>query len=399
MNIGIIEKIKNNRNIIGLMGTCLINNLLYMFLNTFMVAYFITLTNYNYKLISIYYILSFVGILLTFLILAGVVKNKNQVLVFRSGIVTYCIYILLIALLREKIVTYYALLGFFYGIVQGLFWVACHVLINEYTENVENDFISLKSILSKILKIFFPIIFGASIELTSFSSVAKIVVLLSIMQFCFSLLIKDESKIHSKKYNLREYINYIRNKSIFKDCYKLALGDGIVAYLLETVITILIVMTYKTTISLGIITTIFSICSILSVYFLQYKIKNNNFILKLCCVFMSVSLLFLLININKISIVIYNLCNAVFLVILRNNAETKSYEIIKKDDKVKKDYIVEHQVVWQICLNIARIIGYIALFVVSLFDSILILKVLLIIITLVIISYSTLMIKLNNKKY
>ena len=399
MNIGIIEKIKNNRNIIGLMGTCLINNLLYMFLNTFMVAYFITLTNYNYKLISIYYILSFVGILLTFLILAGVVKNKNQVLVFRSGIVTYCIYILLIALLREKIVTYYALLGFFYGIVQGLFWVACHVLINEYTENVENDFISLKSILSKILKIFFPIIFGASIELTSFSSVAKIVVLLSIMQFCFSLLIKDESKIHSKKYNLREYINYIRNKSIFKDCYKLALGDGIVAYLLETVITILIVMTYKTTISLGIITTIFSICSILSVYFLQYKIKNNNFVLKLCCVFMSVSLLFLLININKISIVIYNLCNAVFLVILRNNAETKSYEIIKKDDKVKKDYIVEHQVVWQICLNIARIIGYIALFVVSLFDSILILKVLLIIITLVIISYSTLMIKLNNKKY
>lgn len=62
------DKIKNNRNIIGLTGACLINNILYMFLNTFMVAYFITLTNYDYKCISIYYILSFIGILITFLI-------------------------------------------------------------------------------------------------------------------------------------------------------------------------------------------------------------------------------------------------------------------------------------------------------------------------------------------
>lgn len=38
-----MNKIKENRNKIGLMGTTLMNNVLYMFLNTFMVAYFITL--------------------------------------------------------------------------------------------------------------------------------------------------------------------------------------------------------------------------------------------------------------------------------------------------------------------------------------------------------------------
>ena len=154
--MGLKEKLMKNRNVIGLTGACLVNNILYMFLNTFMVAYFITLTKYDYRLISIYYILSFIGILLTFLILAKTIKNKSQVIVFRSGIVLYCVYILIIALLKEKITTYYAFLGFFYGIVQGLFWVAGHTLINEYTKNVENSFISIKSILSKILKIFFP---------------------------------------------------------------------------------------------------------------------------------------------------------------------------------------------------------------------------------------------------
>lgn len=393
-----LDRIKKNRNTIGLLGTCLINNVLYMFLNTFMVAYFITLTNYNYKLISIYYIVSFIGILLTFLVFAGTIKNKNQVIVFRSGIILYCIYILCIALLKEHIVNYYVFLGFFYGIVQGLFWVAAHTLINEHTKKNENKFISIKSILSKTLRIFFPIIFGASIQLTSFSYIAKIVVFLSLMQFCFSLLITDEEHIHSKKYNLYEYINYIKNNKRFNIAYKISACDGIVHYLLETLITILIVMTFKTTLSLGIITTICSICSIISVYIFQYKFKSNKLILKISSVAMVISVLLLLLNICKVTIIIYNLCNSIFLVILMNTAETKSYEIINDDKKVISDYIVEHQVVWQIILNISRIIGYMILFLASVFNNMIIFKMLLIFVTVVITFYSSLMIKLDSIK-
>ena len=147
----LIDKIKNNRNVVGLIGACLINDILYMFLNTFMVAYFITLTNYDYKLISIYYILSFVGILITFLILAKTIKNRYQVIIFRSGIVHY---------------------------------------------------------------------------------------------------------------------------------------------LLETLITILIVMTFKTTLSLGILTTIFSVCSMISIYIFQYKLKSNKKVLKVSSIAMIISVFY-----------------------------------------------------------------------------------------------------------
>lgn len=396
--MGLKEKLKKNRNIIGLTGACLVNNILYMFLNTFMVAYFITLTNYDYRLISIYYILSFIGILLTFLIFAKTIKNKSQVIVFRSGIVLYCVYILTIALLKEKITTYYAFLGFFYGIVQGLFWVAGHTLINEYTKNVENSFISIKSILSKILKIFFPIIFGVSIELTSFSYIAKIVLVLSIIQFSFSLLIKDKEQISKKKYDLKEYIKYIKDNNKFKTVYKIGACDGIVHYLLETLITILIVMTFKTTISLGVLTTIFSICSMVSVYIFQYKLKSNKSVLKISAIAMTISVILLLLDINKISIIIYNLCNSVFLVLLMNTAETKSYDIISEDNKVVEDYIVEHQIVWQIVLNISRILGYFVLFVASLFNNMFVFKMLLLIVTTIIIVYARLMISLSKEK-
>lgn len=387
---------KLTKSAIGIMGSLLINNVLYMFVNTFMVAYFITLTNYDYKQISIYYVLSFIAILLTFLTFGRIIKNKNQVWVFRSGIIAYCLYILILAFLKEKIVTYFAPLGFFYGIVQGLIWVAAHTLVNEHTQNNTNKFISFKSIISKILKIFFPIVFGVSIELTSFSYVAKIVILLSITQFIFSLFIEDKAKTYDKKYNLKEYINLVKNNDKFKTVYKLCVCDGIVNYLLETLIVILTVMTFKTTISLGVITTITAICSILSVYIFQYKLKSNWKILKICNIMMISSVLLLLINISKPTIIIYNICTAIFLVILSNTGDTKRYEIVSENEIVVKDYIVEHQVVCEVILNITRIIAYILLFVISLFNNIVLFKILLLLVTIVILIYSKLLIKLKK---
>ena len=387
---------KLTKSAIGIMGSLLINNVLYMFVNTFMVAYFITLTNYDYKQISIYYVLSFIAILLTFLTFGRIIKNKNQVWVFRSGIIAYCLYILILAFLKEKIVTYFAPLGFFYGIVQGLIWVAAHTLVNEHTQNNTNKFISFKSIISKILKIFFPIVFGVSIELTSFSYVAKIVILLSITQFIFSLFIEDKAKTYDKKYNLKEYINLVKNNDKFKTVYKLCICDGIVNYLLETLIVILTVMTFKTTISLGVITTITAICSILSVYIFQYKLKSNWKILKICNIMMISSVLLLLINISKPTIIIYNICTAIFLVILSNTGDTKRYEIVSENEIVVKDYIVEHQVVCEAILNITRIIAYILLFIISLFNNIILFKILLLLVTIVILIYSKLLIKLKK---
>lgn len=387
---------KLSKSAIGIMGSLLINNVLYMFVNTFMVAYFITLTNYDYKQISIYYTLSFIAILLTFLTFGRIIKNKNQVWVFRSGIIAYCLYILMLAFLKEKIVTYFAPLGFFYGIVQGLIWVAAHTLVNEHTQNNTNKFISFKSIISKILKIFFPIVFGVSIELTSFSYVSKIVILLSITQFIFSLFIEDKAKTYNKKYNLKEYINLVKNNDKFKTVYKLCICDGIVNYLLETLIVILTVMTFKTTISLGVITTITAICSILSVYIFQYKLKSNWKILKICNIMMVSSVLLLLTNISKPTIIIYNVCTAIFLVILSNTGDTKRYEIVSENEIVVKDYIVEHQVVCEVILNMTRIIAYILLFIISLFNNIILFKILLLLVTIVILIYSKLLIKLKK---
>ena len=379
-----LEK-KKKKSIIGLLGCFCINNILYMFLNTFMVAYFITLTNYNYKQISIYYIANFICIALTFYLLGNIIKKHSKVKIFRTGIVLYCLYILLIALLKEKIVDYHVLLGALYGIVQGILWAPGLSLVNEYVKDDSNNFVSMKSILTQILKIIMPFILGASIELTSFSFIAIIILFLSVIQFFFSLLIKDDTKSRNSNYNLKEYIKYVKNKKLLKTYYKLVACDGIVNYMLATVVTILIVTSFKTTFNLGMLTTIFSACSIISVYIFQRKIKRNINTTKICTIMMIISFITLLIDINKYTVIIYNLFNSLFLILLINSAETKRYEIITKDKKASNNYIVEHQILSEICLNIARILGYIVLLIASVLNKPIIFKIMLIIITIIIV--------------
>lgn len=386
------------KSIIGLMGSLLMNNLLYMFINTFMIAYFFTLTNYNYRIISIFYIMSFIAIALSTILIRPVIKQKRQVATFRFAIILYCMYVLLVSLLKENVLQYYVWLGFLYGIVQGILWAAAHLLLNEYANDISNKFVSAKSMIANILKIIFPFIFGTSIELTSFSNVAKMVLILSIIQFTFSLFIKEKAVEETKKYSLREFTTYLKknpNPKI-KTFYQIMFCEGIANYLLKTLITIIIVMTFKTNISLGILTTMFSIGSVFSVYIFQRKLKNNNIVLTISATMILLSVLLLVCNITKLTVIIYNLVNSVFLILLINNAEEKRYSVINHDKVIINNYLAEHQTLSEIYLNISRIIGYAILFGVSLLNDIIYFKILLIVVSLVVLYYARLMIKLNR---
>lgn len=389
---------QKQKNKIGLMGATLANNILYMFINTFLVAYLFKLSNYDYKIISIYYIFMVLFLGLSFTLLAKIIKEKRKVLVFRFGIVFQTLFILTIALLKEKILIYYILLGIFYGIAQGFFWSSGHILININAGDDSKNFVSLKSIISKTLKVIFPMILGTSIEFTSFSYVAKIVIGIAVVQFLFSLFIKEDKKPIGK-FSLSRYIQYL--KSLKTDdmttCYKIIALDGIVNYLLETLVTILIVMTFKTNISLGFLTTIFAICSILSLYIFQRKVKNNNVILKISGIAMIVSVFLLIFSIQKTTVILYNFIYSICLVLLLNNAEATRYSLASKHKEITKTFMVEHQVVAEFALNTARIIGYFVLFITSFSNNILFFKILLIFVSICIYLYARLLVKVNPK--
>ena len=161
-----------------------------------------------------------------------------------------------------------------------------------------------------------------------------------------------------------------------------AISYGIVESSISTLIVIITIMTFKTSLNLGILTTIFSAFSMLSLmlYDKFYNKNNAKIILSLCSVVVVIGVIGLLINISKTSLVIYNFCYMVTFCIFDVVYNTRKGDLVKecKIDKYREEYIGYTS----IGIGIGRIIGYVLMLIVSFTSNIIYFKILLAVVTL-----------------
>ena len=98
-----------------------------------------------------------------------------------------------------------------------------------------------------------PVIHGTSIELFTFYKVSTYVLILAIIQVIVSLFIKVENE-NNEKFNLKGFLNSLKNnpqKDRLKNIYKVSIIYGVLLNIIPTLVTIIIMMTFKTNFQLG----------------------------------------------------------------------------------------------------------------------------------------------------
>lgn len=381
-----------------LIASDLIYTLIGVFSETFLVAYFLKITNKNITTISIYYILIYTLRSLGSILMGKVIKkspNKSKQ-IMSLGIVTRALFILLIVLLSDKISTNYVLIAIINAISEMLYWCAHELIYIDVTNNDNRKkYMSIKKILSKVVNIASPIILGTSIELYSFTKIAVYVFMLSIIQILITLFIRTNIKKEKRQYNFKEFSKLVKKSKLRKiQKYSLsAISYGIVESSISTLIVIITIMTFKTSLNLGILTTIFSACSMISlVLYNKFYNKNNaKFILSLCSIVAVSGVIGLLMNINKTNLVIYNFCYTITFCIFDVVYNTRKGDLVKecKIDKYREEYIGYTS----IALGIGRVIGYVLMLAVSFTNNIIYFKILLAVVTLFAPIYCYLMVK------
>ncbi len=312
-------------------------------------------------------------------------------------------FILFIVILSEKIANNFILIAIIYALSETLYWCTHELIYIDVTNNENRkNYMSIKKILSKILNIISPIILGTSIELYSFAKIAVYVLILSVIQIIITLFIKTETKNEKKqKYDLKGFIRYIKENKLKKiqNFSFSGIAYGIIESSISTLIIIITIMTFKTSLNLGILTTIFSICSMISLvlYNTFYNKNNAKFILMLCSIVIVIGVLGLLITINKTTLVIYNFCYVITFCIFDIVYNTRKGNLVKECEieKYREEYIGYTS----ISIGLGRIIGYILMLIVSLTNDIIYFKILLAIVTLFAPIYYHLIVKsLNENK-
>ena len=357
-----------------------------IFLGPFLTTYFIKKSQESILDLSTYYIFSYILLGIGTFIVASIVKNKFRIGMFRIGVILNFVYIIAIITLKEKIIEHLGLISILYGISSSAYWFSYNLFaINKIDNKTRTEYTVKSKIISSIIGILCPIILGSIITVTNYELTAVIILIISVIQIILSFMLSPDKETNLCKFNIKETWNKLKNnKQIRKiSIVEFLIGMNVSDGALESLMTILIFNSFKTAMNLGIITSITTILSMISVklYGKIYKKKDDKNLIIISSIFPVIAVLILLIWRNNVTIIIYNVCYVVFTSLLTLTREIRLFNI-SDSHIVDKNNQCEFFALREGILNIGRVVGYVMLLLAGLTGNTVILSIVMFLLTL-----------------
>ncbi len=338
-----------------------LKNIISSFVDSFLVLYFLDVSDSNILPLGIYKLVAIIAIYSVIFLTRNFAKSKHRANLMRIGIVLDFVYFLTIILLKDKVVDYIYLVGLLYGLEEGFYYSVYNILESDGITNEERaKFAGTYTATESILSIVFPLIFGSLIYATGFLKSLIIVFIIVIIRIILSFIYKDNNIPKSDKTNFKKFRQITKNYEEFrriietKICAGLTYSEGALSY----VITIYIIKVFSESVSLGIFTSIFSVISaLIGLLFVKViKPKYYNSLMISTSTITIILLCIMLLNCNFITIVLYNLFQTISkgLTDLINEKNVSNFSNIKS---IKKEFKVEYFLSIETSLFIGRVVS------------------------------------------
>ncbi|MCX4303414.1 MAG: MFS transporter [Clostridia bacterium] len=379
-----------------LFGLRTLKNILTNFVDSFLVLYFLDISDSNILPLGIYKLVAIIAIYSVIYLTKNFAKSQHRANLMRIGIILDFIYFLTIILLKDKIVDYIYLVGLLYGLEEGFYYSVYNILESDGITNEERaKFAGTYTAVESILSIVFPLIFGSLIYATSFLKSLIVVFIIILLRIALSFMYKDNNVPKSNKINMKKYFELTNKDKRFKQMYKLEFLNGIVysEAAFSYIVTIYIIKVFLNSFSLGVFTSIFSIITcIIGILFAKFiKKEDYEVAIKISMMFTIIFLFFMILNCNPITIVLFNLFQTISkkfknLITGNNQANLSNYK------EIAKEYKTEYWLANESALVIGRIISGIIFILLSCIN----LTIMIIVYALFLILFATNSIKLQK---
>lgn len=338
-----------------------LKNILTNFVDSFLVLYFLDVSDRNIVPLGIYKLVAIIAIYSVIFLTRNFSKSKNRANLMRIGIVLDFVYFLTIILLKDKVVNYIYLVGLLYGLEEGFYYSVYNILESDGITNEERaKFAGTYTAIESILSIIFPLIFGSLISATGFLKSLIVVFIIVIVRIILSFIYKDNNVPKSNKTNMKKYFELTNKDKRFKQMYKVEFLNGIVysEAAFSYIVTIYIIKVFSDSFSLGVFTSIFSVITfIIGILFAKFiNKKYYSSAIKISMVFTIISLFLMIFRCNAVTIILFNLFQTISkklknLITGNNQANLSNYS------KIAKEYKTEYWLANETSLVIGRIIS------------------------------------------
>ena len=352
-------KKKFNKNIFGLLANNGFHSMITIYMNTFLVAYLLNVSSGNFFNVSLYYVISYLVMIVCYTSFSFLVCKVNKIYLVRIAIFLQSIILGIMAFLQARIVDYLIPIAIIYNVSNALYWSSLNSLANELIHGKAlQNYNTYNSVVGSLTSIVVPIVFGSIIDKSSLFVISIFATVVGVLQIVSTYFLSKPQLSHTKL-DFKGYYNECYNTG-HKSCYRL-LFLGFITYgcrdAISVLITMLIVLTFQTNTSLGAISSLISCLTIIVLLISNKKFssKSSNIYLYVGAITI-ISMLTLIININKPAIIFFNICFSALLSIPNRSFAIKRSGLIRAVDK--KQYIVEHQAVIELFLNFGRVLFY-----------------------------------------
>lgn len=381
-----LNKIKNIEEENIILNISIMKDIIVIFLGPFLTAYFVSVSTNNIIDLSLYYIFSYLFAAITTYFVSKKVKNKSKIQTFRFGVLTSFIYIISIILLRENLVDYLFFVAFLHGFSTAFYWVPFNLFLTyKIKKSKKASFMIKNQIISSVVGVVVPILLASLITITNYALTGVIILILSLIQLILSNFLKKEETTDFPKLSLKNTFQKLKKNKKVKSSLiaEFLIGMNISSGALQVLVTLLILGNFHTDMNLGLITSFTTFMTIISLYIYGkvYKNKDDRKIIIVSSVLPFIALLLLLFVRNNITLIIYNLCFAVFANILLVIRKIHLYTLAGSNI-ISEDIKVEFLTLREIVLNMGRVTSYLLLLIAGIIGGDLILNFVLIILTI-----------------
>jgi len=371
-----------------------------IFLGPFLTTYFIKTSTESITDLSLYYIFSSILLGVGCFIVGSIIKSKFKIGMFRLGVVVNFIYILTIMLLKENMLKYLWLVSILYGISASSYWFPYNMfVINKIDNSYRTKYtVKLKNICS-IIGIICPIVLGTMITVTNYQLTAIIMLVCSLIQIILSFMLTPMENSNTNEFNIRKVWNSIKGNKQAMSALKMEyfIGMNMSDGALQILVTILIFNSLKTDMNLGILTSVGTVLSIITLYLYGkvYKYKKDDGIIIISSIIPILILPILLIFKNKWLVIFYNLCYVVFTSIINLTRDVRLYNL-SSSNIIGQQKQAEFLSIREGVLNLGRVTSYLLLLLAGISESEIVLNIVMIFLTFTIVTTGISMIGIKN---
>lgn len=356
-----------------LFGLKILKSILQTFVDSFLVLYFLTLSQNNILPLGIYKIVSMFVVFITIFCLRNISKSKYRVHLLRIAIFLDLIYFLAIIFLREKVIDYIYIVGILYGLEEGFYYSVFSMFESDGITNLERTkFAGHYTVARSALSIIFPLFFGTLIASTSFLKSIILVLLIVILRIILSFIYQDKNLPATSKTDIKKYIKLIKHDKNIKQLYKINFFNGLTYSkgAFQSIIILYIIKVFNDSFSLGIFTSIFSLIScIIGILFAKHiKRQNYSNIIKISMSITIISLIVMILKCNMVTIVVFNFFQTIskgLTDLINDNSKAN----ISNLASIRKEYKVEYFLGVEFMLFLGRMISQ-GLFIVMAFVNV-----------------------------